>query len=67
LGAEHARYAWRLWDFQWKPPREGMYVILSRATDSRGRRQPMEMQWNPEGYLWNAVDRVRVNVAKGAF
>jgi sulfite oxidase len=64
LGAEHARYAWRLWDFEWKPPREGTYVILSRATDSRGRRQPMEMQWNPEGYLWNAVDRVRVNVAK---
>lgn len=64
LGAEHARYAWRLWDFEWKPPRQGTYVILSRATDSRGRRQPMEMRWNPEGYLWNAVDRVRVNVAK---
>ena len=64
LGAEHARYAWRLWDLEWKAPREGNYVILSRATDSRGRRQPMEMQWNPEGYLWNAVDRVRIKVAK---
>jgi sulfite oxidase len=66
LGAEHARYTWRLWNFEWKAPREGSYVILSRATDSRGRRQPMEMQWNPEGYLWNAVDRVRINVAKAS-
>jgi DMSO/TMAO reductase YedYZ molybdopterin-dependent catalytic subunit len=64
LGSERARYAWRLWDFPWKPPGAGDYVILSRATDNRGRSQPLEMQWNPGGYLWNAADRVRVTVGK---
>jgi sulfite oxidase len=64
LGSEHARYAWRFWDFEWKPPQEGAYVLLSRAADHRGRSQPIEMRWNPGGYLWNAVDRVRVTVGK---
>ena len=64
LGSEHARYTWRFWDFEWKPREEGTYVILSRATDNRGRSQPLEMQWNPGGYLWNAADRVRVTVGE---
>jgi len=62
LGSERARYAWRFWNFEWYPREEGTYVILSRATDSRRRSQPLEMAWNPGGYLWNAADRVRVTV-----
>lgn len=62
FGSERARFSWRLWDFEWRPPAEGTYTIFSRATDSRGRSQPLEVPWNPGGYLWNAVDRVRVNV-----
>ncbi|HZQ90945.1 MAG TPA: molybdopterin-dependent oxidoreductase [Terriglobales bacterium] len=62
LGAERARYAWRMWEFAWKPPRAGEYTILSRATDSDGRTQPAAGAWNPSGYLWNGYDRVRVNV-----
>jgi len=64
LGPEHARYAWRLWEFSWKPPEEGTYLIFSRATDIRGRSQPLDVPWNPGGYLWNAVDRVRVTVGR---
>lgn len=66
LGSERARYAWRLWEFEWKPPKEGTHVILSRATDNRERSQPLEMRWNPGGYLWNAADRVRVTVSKAS-
>jgi sulfite oxidase len=62
LSPESARFAWRLWSFAWTPPGAGEYVLLSRATDSRGRSQPMDMPWNPGGYCWNAVDRVRVTV-----
>jgi sulfite oxidase len=64
LGSERARYAWRLWNFDWKPPQEGSYEIISRATDNQGRSQPLEMAWNPGGYLWNAVDRIRVTAGK---
>jgi len=66
LGSQQTRYAWRLWNFDWNPPTEGNYVILSRATDDRGRSQPLKTQWNPSGYLWNAVDRVRVTVGSPA-
>jgi sulfite oxidase len=66
LRPEHARYAWRLWEFDWKPVEEGTYEILSRATDIRGRTQPPETPWNPGGYLWNAMDRVRVTVGDRA-
>jgi len=62
LGREHAKYAWRLWSFPWHAPKAGDYTILSRATDSQGRVQPAAPEWNPSGYLNNAIDRVRIHV-----
>jgi sulfite oxidase len=62
LGHEQAHYAWRLWSYEWKA-KSGDYTILSRATDSQGRTQPASPAWNPSGYLYNAVDQVRIHVA----
>jgi DMSO/TMAO reductase YedYZ molybdopterin-dependent catalytic subunit len=62
LGHERARYAWRLWSYEWKA-KGGDYSILSRATDSQGRTQPDNPTWNPSGYLYNAVDQVKIHVA----
>jgi len=62
LGRESARYAWRRFEHAWSPKEPGSYLILSRATDDRGRVQPVAAQWNPSGYLWNVIDRVRVHV-----
>jgi DMSO/TMAO reductase YedYZ molybdopterin-dependent catalytic subunit len=62
LGKDHARYAWRVWSYRWKPSRSGEFLILSRATDSQGRVQPESPVWNPSGYLYNAYDRIRVYV-----
>lgn len=62
LGRDRERYAWRQFEFGWRPPQSGSYLLMSRATDSRGRVQPIAPEWNPAGYLWNAIDRVRVNV-----
>ena len=55
-----AQYAWRPFHHDWTVTRAGAFEVLSRATDSRGRTQPRVGQWNPSGYLWNAVDRVHV-------
>lgn len=63
LGKDQSRYAWRLWNLEWKPPKPGDYTLMSRATDSQGRTQPMEAAWNPSGYLYNAVDQVKIHVA----
>jgi|ERR1039458_5198516 DMSO/TMAO reductase YedYZ molybdopterin-dependent catalytic subunit len=62
LGKDQAKYAWRLWSYNWKPVKSGDYTILSRATDSQGRVQPEAPVWNPSGYLYNAYDQVKVNV-----
>ena len=62
LGTDRAPYAWRRWVFPWTPDRSGSYLAMSRATDSRGRTQPTVAAWNPSGYLWNVIDKVRINV-----
>jgi len=62
LGSDQAKYAWRLWSLQWKAPKPGEYTLLSRATDTQGRVQPETAEWNPSGYLYNAIDRVKVHV-----
>jgi DMSO/TMAO reductase YedYZ molybdopterin-dependent catalytic subunit len=65
LGTDRAPYAWRQFEYEWRVDDPGSYLIMSRATDDRGRVQPIVAQWNPSGYLWNAIDRVRVDVAAG--
>jgi sulfite oxidase len=62
LGKEHARYAWRVWSYPWNAPKAGEYSVMSRATDSQGRVQPETAAWNPSGYLYNAIDGVKINV-----
>jgi sulfite oxidase len=62
LGHEQARYAWRLWHYEWKA-QAGDRTILSRATDTQGRTQPNEAVWNPSGYLYNAIDQVKIHVS----
>ena len=54
LGRDQSKYAWRLWELDWKPAR-GNYKIIARAKDAAGNLQPMEQQWNPSGYLWNVA------------
>lgn len=35
------RYAWRRWQFDWVTPRKpGRYILMARAEDAEGRRQP---------------------------
>jgi len=62
LDSEKARYTWRRFRYSWKPPRHGSFVAVSRATDSQGRTQPVVASWNPAGYIYNVVDKVRINV-----
>jgi DMSO/TMAO reductase YedYZ molybdopterin-dependent catalytic subunit len=63
LSHEQARYAWRLWSYDWKVLKGGDYTLMSRASDSQGRIQPSAPVWNPSGYLYNAVDQVNIHVA----
>jgi len=62
LGKDKGRYAWRLFEFEWKALNEGRYTLMARATNEAGETQPLEQQWNPSGYLWNVVHRVEVEI-----
>jgi DMSO/TMAO reductase YedYZ molybdopterin-dependent catalytic subunit len=64
LGRDRAAHAWRQFDYTWRAGEAGSHTVLSRATDSRGRVQPDVAAWNPGGYLWNAIDRVRFHVER---
>jgi len=69
LESERARYAWRLWNYTLKATEPGDYIVMSRATDSRGRCQPAVTTWNPGGYLYHAIDQIKIHVrtqAEGA-
>ncbi len=64
LSSPKLPFAWRLWEFEWKPAERGYYTVMSRARDSAGRVQPIQPSWNPSGYLWNGIDRVGVTVGE---
>ncbi len=61
LDAPPNRLAWQRWRTPWTLPVAGYYEIWARATDTRGRSQPMLVPgWNPRGYLNNAAHRIAV-------
>ena len=57
------RYAWRFWEYQWRvPAKQGRYTLLSRATDTQNRAQPMQRQPDTENYMINHVLPIDVDV-----
>ncbi len=51
LSGDSTENAWRLWEFEWQTPSPGGYTLMARATDSRGRTQPMERDANGGTYM----------------
>jgi DMSO/TMAO reductase YedYZ molybdopterin-dependent catalytic subunit len=62
LGKERERYAWQSFEHEFDITQPGSYLLMARATDDKGNMQPVAPQWNPSGYLWNVIDKVRINV-----
>ncbi len=57
------RYAWRLWEHEWRVPEmAGRYTLMVRATDARGRVQPMKHDPDRRNALVNHVLPVEVEV-----
>ena len=53
------RLAWQHFSGSVRLPKKGYYELWVRATDSRGKAQPMVLPgWNPKGYLNNACHRI---------
>ncbi len=61
------RYAWRLWEFHWRTPaRPGRHLIMARATDQRGRTQPLQRDAHRGTYMITHIQPIEVDVKKTA-
>jgi len=65
LEGKPTRYGFRKWSYSWKAA-EGQYTLMSKATNAAGQSQPMEPEWNPNGYLYNAAQPRPVAIAATA-
>lgn len=55
-------YAWQNWDLKINFPSKGYFEIWSKASDEQNISQPLDISWNPKGYLNNTVHRIYVNI-----
>jgi DMSO/TMAO reductase YedYZ molybdopterin-dependent catalytic subunit len=56
-------HAWRFWEYQWRTPAQaGRVRIAARATDARGRTQPLERDPLRRNYMVNHVLPVEAEV-----
>jgi sulfite dehydrogenase (cytochrome) subunit A len=62
LGRDLGRYSFREWSYDLKVQRPGALQLMARAVNRLGESQPLEPLWNPSGYRWNVVDRVKIQV-----
>jgi len=57
------QYGFRKFAYTWRVA-EGQYTLMSRATNESGQTQPLEPEWNPNGYLYNAAQPRVVTISK---
>ena len=63
LLGEAVKYAWRLWEYDWRVPEAaGKYVLKVKATDDMGNTQPLERDKDRENYMINHVIPVVVHI-----
>jgi DMSO/TMAO reductase YedYZ molybdopterin-dependent catalytic subunit len=61
LGKSQA-LTWRLWEYNWQAPKAGKHALVARATDQRGRTQPVERDPNRRSYMINHLVSTEVEV-----
>jgi DMSO/TMAO reductase YedYZ molybdopterin-dependent catalytic subunit len=57
-----AAMVWSRWEYEWTTPAAGKQSLLARATDSRGRVQPMKRDPDRRNYMITHVVPVEVMV-----
>jgi DMSO/TMAO reductase YedYZ molybdopterin-dependent catalytic subunit len=62
LEGESQKNAWRLWRLEWESPAHGTHTLLARATDSRGRVQPLERNADAGNYMIDHCLPIEVEV-----
>jgi len=60
LGTDEGKYGFRQWQAKLTLPAPGAYGLLTRCTNSNGVAQPDTPNWNPAGFMRNAIESVNV-------
>ncbi len=63
LAGTAREYAWQFWEWDWRPITRGGATLMARATDSRGREQPLTRDSRRKNYMITHVVGVPVEVA----
>jgi DMSO/TMAO reductase YedYZ molybdopterin-dependent catalytic subunit len=62
LRGDPANHGWQPWAWTWTPQATGLHTLMSRATDSNGRTQPLEHDEDYENYAINHTLPIVVKV-----
>lgn len=62
LGEDYGTYSFRTWRFLFTPQTRGPCRLLVRATNTKGEQQPLSINWNPGGYMYNPVEELTLLV-----
>jgi DMSO/TMAO reductase YedYZ molybdopterin-dependent catalytic subunit len=60
LGQDEGKYGFRRWQAQLTFATPGEHSLRVRCTNSNGEYQPDEPNWNPAGFMRNAVESIRI-------
>jgi hypothetical protein len=59
LGRDEGKYSFRQWQAEIVPP-AGTASVMVRCTNSDGLLQPLMLNWNPSGFMHNAIETIHV-------
>lgn len=62
LGHDYGRFSFRQYSYRFRPEKEGVYLVMVKASNMRGDTQTMSLIHNPPGYHHNVVERIQVEV-----
>jgi DMSO/TMAO reductase YedYZ molybdopterin-dependent catalytic subunit len=63
LDERPTRHAWRFWEYNWRTPSQaGRQTLVARATDSRGRTQPVKRDLDRGTYMITHLLPIEVEV-----
>jgi DMSO/TMAO reductase YedYZ molybdopterin-dependent catalytic subunit len=64
LFGQPSTHCWQRWELLTQASRPGRIALRSRATDTAGRTQPEQPEWNRLGYGNNAIQEVTVRAKR---
>jgi DMSO/TMAO reductase YedYZ molybdopterin-dependent catalytic subunit len=63
LGKDEGKYSFRRWETRLTLPGKGDHTVMVRCTNSAGVAQPDRPNWNPAGFMRNAIEATPVVAA----